>query len=257
MIKCCDRALSHIGCAIRQAAAAASVLAALTIPGFAASLQVSPVNVEVLAPGATTTITLRNAGSEPLNAQIRVFRWMTPGGEEKLEPTEDVVASPPSATLAPGTDYTIRLVRVTKRPVAAGEAYRLLVDELPPSTVTGQRGVVTLVMRYSIPAFFYAGQTAAAKLTWSLEEHGGQSYLSVTNDGDRHMRLSALKLRDGSATAASFGDGLVGYVLGHSTARWRVPEHIAPRLGLDRPLTVTGQGDSGPINAALSTQSPR
>jgi fimbrial chaperone protein len=46
-------------------------------------------------------------GAAPINAQIRVFKWAQENGEEKLEPTEEVVASPPLATLAPNTDYTI------------------------------------------------------------------------------------------------------------------------------------------------------
>src|SRR6266481_5415488 len=96
-----------------------------------ASLQVVPVSIEVPAPGATATLKLRNEGPAPINAQIRVFRWSQANGEEKLEPTDDVVASPPMASLAPKADYVVRLVRVTKRPLSEGESYRLLVDELP------------------------------------------------------------------------------------------------------------------------------
>ncbi|HEY1505790.1 MAG TPA: molecular chaperone [Stellaceae bacterium] len=233
---------------------AIGVSAALAPSAFASSLQVSPVNIEVLAPGAATTLTLRNSGSAPLNAQIRVFRWTEPDGVEKLEPTADLVASPPSATLAPATDYTVRVVRLTKEPVAVAESYRLLVDELPAAV--GQPGVVTMVMRYSIPVFFYATQAAAAKLTWSIEESDGQSYLSATNSGDRHARLSALKLRDGNTTAASLGDGLVGYVLGHSTMRWRLPDASA-RTRISPELMVNGQADTGPIHAMLAEQSSR
>src|SRR5215472_2555055 len=66
---------------------------------WAASLQVAPVLVEVAAPGAASTLKLRNEGSAPINVQIRVFRWSQTNGEEKLEPTGDVVASPPLAKL--------------------------------------------------------------------------------------------------------------------------------------------------------------
>ena len=234
----------------------AAWLVSFSSPSWAASLEVFPVNVEITAPGAATTITLRNVGADPLNAQIRVFRWTEQNGEEKLDPTDEVVASPPGATLAPGTDYTVRLVRVTKQPIATGESYRLLVDELPAETAAGEGRSVKLVMRYSVPLFIYTGHATAAKLAWSLEQRGGQSYLSVTNDGDRHARLSALKLRDGSATVASFGDGLAGYVLGHSTMRWRVPGNSS-QLARGRPLAVTGRGDSGSIDVALSAPSPR
>jgi fimbrial chaperone protein len=213
---------------------------------------VAPVSIEVLAPGAATTITLRNEGVSPLNAQIRVFRWTQTNGEEKLEPTEDVVASPPITSLPPNTDYTVRLVRVTKRPVAAGECYRVIVDELPESKARQNR-TVNLVMRYSIPVFFYPRDVANARLVWSLEQHGGRVYVSATNVGDRHARIAALTLRDGNQATASFGNGLTGYVLGRSTMRWAAPNNIH-RVNAGSSVVISAQSDSGPINAMPAAQ---
>src|SRR5579863_3912889 len=96
----------------------------------AASLQVAPVLVEVPAPGAAATLKLRNEGTKPLDAQIRVFQWTQVDGADVLTPTNDVVASPPAASLRADTDYTVRIVRTKKEPVAKEEAYRLLIDEL-------------------------------------------------------------------------------------------------------------------------------
>jgi fimbrial chaperone protein len=219
----------------------------------AASLQVAPVSIEVPAPGAASTITLRNEGPNSLNAQIRVFRWRQVNGEEKLEPTNDVVASPPLVSLAPKTDYTVRLVRVTKQPVSAGESYRLFVDELPEPKVR-QNWVVTLVMRYSIPVFFYPRDTAGAKLAWSVEHRGQRVYVSATNAGDRHARISALTLHDENRTTVSFGNGLTGYVLGHSTMRWEAPGN-PDQLGAGSSVVISAQTDSGPIN--VSPSAPR
>lgn len=85
-------------------------------PASAVSLSVSPVLLEVTAPSAATTVTLRNKGLQPIMAQVRVFRWSQEGGSEQLEPTEDVAASPPAAELFPGQDYAVRAVRLTKTP---------------------------------------------------------------------------------------------------------------------------------------------
>jgi fimbrial chaperone protein len=221
----------------------------------AASLQVSPVSVEVLAPAAAATITLRNEGANLLNAQIRVFRWSQVNGEEKLEPTNDVVASPPITSLAPKTDYTVRLVRVIKQPVSVGESYRLFVDELPEPAARQNR-VVTLVMRYSIPVFFYPRDRADAKLGWSVEQRDRRVYVSATNAGDRHVRISALTLHDGNGTTASFGSGLTGYVLARSTMRWEAPGNIH-RLGNGNTVVISAQSDSGPINVSPSAQPAR
>src|SRR5450755_3376846 len=112
----------------------------------AASLQVAPVSVEVAAPGAASTLKLRNEGAQPLDAQIRVFRWTQVDGADTLTPADDVVASPPQVSLRPKTDYVVRVVRTSKEPVAKEETYRLLIDELPTRTGGGP-ATVTIALR--------------------------------------------------------------------------------------------------------------
>src|SRR5438094_6012930 len=234
--------LSHIS--------ALTVFTTLTVcdPSWAASLQVAPVKVEVAAPGAATTLKLRNEGTTPLNAQIRVFRWSQVNGEDKLEPTNDVVASPPIARLAPKVDYTVRLVRVNKTPVAKEETYRLFVDELPDAANQRNRAV-NLLLRYSIPVFFYPAAGNPPTLTWSVEQSGGKLAVVAKNSGDRHLRISNLKLRDEKGGTVSFGDGLSGYVLGGSTRRWVVASGKGS-LSAGGNIAVSAQGDLGPINAS-------
>ena len=220
----------------------------------AASLQVAPVSLEIPPPGAVATIKLRNDGIAPLNAQIRVFRWTQENGEEKLEPTNDVVASPPIARLPAKSDHVVRLVRLSKQPLAKGESYRLLVDELPDASRHKNR-VVAMVLRYSIPVFFYATEVEGSKLIWSISHHLGRVVVSARNDGDRHVRLANLKIHTSDGTI-SFGSGLTGYVLGHSTMKWTTPSNNN-RIGASSSVTITAQGDSGPISASTVMQSAR
>jgi fimbrial chaperone protein len=233
----------------------AAGVAAMPALSHAASLQVSPVNIEVKAPGAATTLKLRNEGQAPLNAQIRVFRWSQSNGEEKLEPTDDIVASPPMATLAPKADYTVRLVRVTKRPIAAEESYRLIIDELPDPKAK-QNKTVALVLRYSIPVFFYRADATQPNLTWSIDQRGGRASVTVTNAGTRHARISALQLRSSNGTTVSFGNGLTGYALGGSVMRWIAPPN-SPRIDGGTPIVITGQADTGPINVTAPARPAR
>ena len=110
---------------------ASVVAAAASAPAAAGSLQVEPVLVDITAPGAASTVTLRNEGTTPIDAQIRVYKWSVVNGKEELKPTDDVVASPPSVTLTPKGQYVARIVRVSKQPVVGEESYRLMVDQLP------------------------------------------------------------------------------------------------------------------------------
>jgi fimbrial chaperone protein len=212
---------------------------------------VAPVLVDVTAPGSASTVTLRNEGATPINAQIRVFRWSLIDGQEKLEPTEDVVASPPSVTLAPNGQYIARIVRVSKQPVAGEESYRLLVDQLPDLSQR-KSGAVNLLMRYSIPVFFGAPTKKNPTVAWSLAVKGDKVTLTAHNSGDRRLRISALALHDAKGKSVSFGSGLAGYALGQSTKSWTLPARGFANSGS---ATISGQSDGGPIQATATIAS--
>jgi fimbrial chaperone protein len=143
---------------------------------------------------------------------------------------------------------------VTKEPITQPENYRLLVDELPDPKAQRSR-VVTFVLRYSIPVFFYPSNAEGAKLVWSIEQNKGKIYVTATNSGDRHARISALKLHEGNEVIA-FGSGLTGYVLGRSTMRWAAPGKTH-RLNTSNSVAISAQSDHGPINASLPAQTTR
>jgi fimbrial chaperone protein len=212
----------------------------------AASLQVAPVLVEVPAPGAAATLKLRNEGNRPLDAQIRIFQWTQVDGADVLTPTNDVAASPPLASLRPNTDYTVRIVRTKKEPVAKEESYRLLIDELP-APAGSQSTAVNIALRYSLPVFFTVPGTAP-KLSWELQQRSNKPAIVVNNAGDRRIRLAKLKFTDGKGGIANFGDGLAGYVLGHSTRVWAVPAN-ARGFGAGGLATISAQSDVGPIES--------
>jgi fimbrial chaperone protein len=229
------------------------ILLAASEGAHAGALQVEPVLIDMTAPGAAATITLRNEGTAPINAQIRLFRWSQVDGKENLEPTEDVVASPPAAKLGAKSNYVVRVVRVTKRPVSGEESYRILVDQLPdPAQQKGN--AVNLLVRYSIPVFFGAADRNNAKLTWSVAMSGGKLKITAHNEGERRIRVASLILRDAHGKTLSFGNGLAGYVLGKSTMSWtKAPGGLATSGS----ISVTAQGDTGPINAVASAAGAR
>src|SRR5947209_1682696 len=227
---------------------AAVVACAASAPASAGSLQVEPVLVDITAPGAASTVTLRNEGTTPIDAQIRVFRWSIVNGKEQLDPTDDVVASPPSVTLTPKGQYITRIVRTSKQPVVGGESYRLLVDQLPD--LSQQRnGAVNLMVRYSIPVFFGAPNKKNPTVAWSVAANGDKVTLTARNSGERRLRISALSMRDAAGKSLSFGNGLAGYALGQSAVSWTVPRHGFTPNGS---ISVTAQSDGGPIQAVAS-----
>lgn len=234
------RTFLHFACA------AISTLSAISSTN-AASIQVAPVSLELLAPTSAGTLKLENKGGKALGVQLRVFRWSQVGGQEKLEPTKDVVVSPPIVQVASQASVTVRVLRPNKNEIVGEENYRVLIDELP-DPATRKNGVVSIVLRQSIPISFRSQTANAPQVTWAVETNGGRSFLTAHNSGERKLRVSQLKLSGSGGRSVVVSEGLVGYVLGGSSMRWPLSQQ-ASRLASERSLTISAQGNVGPISA--------
>jgi len=209
----------------------------------AASISVSPTLIDKAASGNTAAVTLQTPGGEPVRVQVRIFRWTQADGKDRLEPTRDVVASPPMLKIAPGTDYTVRVVRLLKRPAAGEESYRLLIDQLPEPR-DRRANQVNLVIRQSIPVFFRMGDEQPPAMAWTALRTKRGLVLTARNDGDRRFKLANLVVRTASGEMLRRIDGLAGYVLGHSAMTWIIPGNVAAGSGLD----IAGLGEGGPFH---------
>ena len=68
---------------------------------MAGSIHVMPTTI-TLGPGkATAVMTITNEGDAPIRTQVRVFAWDQKDFEDRLTPTQKVVARPPMATRDP------------------------------------------------------------------------------------------------------------------------------------------------------------
>ncbi|MCY1740880.1 fimbrial biogenesis chaperone [Ensifer sp. SL37] len=220
----------------------------LTTPiANAASLRVAPTNLDLAAPESAAMLNLTNDSDRPINVQVRVFRWSQKDGAEQLEPTTDVVVSPPATQMGANAEYVVRVVRTSNAPVHKEESYRVIVDELPDAS-RAQAGTVTLIMRHSVPVFFRNPDAKASDVSWGLSQHGGSLFLTGKNNGDKRFRLSNATLRHGKTNVGGRG-GLVGYVLGGATMQWRIGK--AKSLSGGR-VTLQGQSDLGPFDANIA-----
>ena len=129
-------------------------------------------------------------------------------------------ASPPFATVAPGSDYTIRVARVERTSIMGEESYRVLIDEVPMAAQ--QDGQVRLTVRYSLPVFIRSAAARPAEAAWRIERTGSDLRLIVVNRGERHLRVASLALVDGQGRRISVAQGLAGYVGAGRLRSWSV-----------------------------------
>jgi fimbrial chaperone protein len=224
----------------------ATSLAIMATAAAATSISISPISIEVQAPGGASRVTLENAGKDPVQAQIRVFKWVQENGKDKLVPTRDVVASPPAIKMEPGKKSVVRVVRVSKTPVAAEESYRLIVDEVPPPVKSGKS--VSFAIQYSVPVFF-TNAPGEQNLAWDARISKGQLVISASNSGTRRAKLSQMQLKLPDGKIATVAEGLAGYVLPGSSRTW-VAKPRALKTG--NKISIVATSELGPINASTS-----
>ncbi len=212
----------------------------------AQGLTVLPVNIEMPSGQLTTTMTVINNGTTETSVQIRALAWTQSDGNEQLTASDDVMASPPIATIAPGATQVVRLV-LSKAPTDKEATYRLLLDQIPPAAAPG---TVRLALRLSIPIFAEPATRALPHMVYHLESGGGTMTLVAVNDGGRHDTVRDLKLiaTDGTATTAAEGSP---YVLSGSTRRWAVA-HTGRVPAVGASMRLTGLTDTGPLDVPVA-----
>ncbi|PND20673.1 fimbrial biogenesis chaperone [Sinorhizobium meliloti] len=233
-------------CSMLKSIGLAVLLLLYTLTANAASLVISPTSVERVAPDRAAVLHLRNQVNRPVDIEVRVLRWSKEGGVEQLKPTNDVVASPPSARLPPHGNRIVSVVRVSKEPLRLEESYRVLIDELPDPK--GSRsGAESVAVQHVLPVLFRTPDASASEVDWSLARSRGWLMLVVENNGAGRLRLSDVKLMQGGEVIAR-RDGFVGYVLPGLTRQWRVGTEDSYSGGL---VTLSAKSNGSAIDAQL------
>lgn len=210
-------------------------LGALLIVGAtrANGLQVAPTSLGLSAntPAAELWLSHTQQGdlSQPLQAQVRVFQWTQVDGQDRLVPTDALMATPPFITLTTRAPQLVRVMPAPGVQVASATtetSYRLIVDELPSATV-GDKGGLAFVMHYSIPVFVAPVHPAVAfhaqDLTFAWTRSGNKTQLKVTNPSSFHAQLVQVQVQDGPHAGKTLEPGLLGYVLPGKTMAFDVP----------------------------------
>jgi fimbrial chaperone protein len=215
----------------------------LTSPAAVAqSLSVLPVNI-FFSPGQrATSLTVTNQGKSETAIQIRAFAWNQKDGEDHLTASNEVVASPPLATMAPGATQVVRLI-LRQSPQSREATYRILLDQIPPPA---EPGVVHIVLRMSIPIFAQPAIRSFADVQFHLERNAGQIYLVAFNAGNLHESIRDIALTTSDGRKLKEDSNTSPYILAGATRRW----HIAAQGSLplsSETLQLTALANAGAI----------
>ena len=210
----------------------------------AASIRLSPVNVEILSDQSASSISLYNQSNESADLQIRIFEWTQNAGQDQLIPTDDIAISPPFLKLKPNDSYNLRVVRIKPEPISGEKTYRIILDELPkPIDSRKASQGVNVLLRSSLPVFV-VNKDAITQLNWKIDAKQNDTSLNISNIGNRHALLNDLNLVDNTENKSYpiKVNTINGYILAGQARSYSVNNFIyQPNHKYSISLTVNGK----------------
>ncbi|GAM30108.1 fimbrial chaperone protein [Acinetobacter calcoaceticus] len=210
----------------------------------AATIRLSPVNVEILSNQSAASISLFNQSNESTDLQIRVFEWTQKNGQDQLTPTDEIAISPPFLKLQSNDSYNLRVVRINPTPVSGEKTYRIIIDELPkPIDSRKAAQGVNVLLRSSLPVFV-VNKDAITQLNWKIDANQEVPSLNISNIGNRHALLNDLTLVD-TTTNKSYPikvNTVNGYILAEQARSYSINNFTyQPNHKYSVSLTVNGK----------------
>ena len=231
----------------------ASIVSLYSLSSLAASLQVAPISVAFSPQEKAKEIWLTNTSERPIRAQTRVLIWSQVAGQDQVNPTRDLVASPSITEIKAGEQQLIRIIRIAPQNTAVEQTYRLLIDELPSSAQADAQTGLQLLLQYSIPVFIQPTDSIAMRNGLTLLNQVNFQYqnqqLIVKNNAKSHIRISELTYINPNGERIPLINGLVGYALAGQSMRWDIPESkkILPNGKFEARINSDGLAQMLPI----------
>jgi fimbrial chaperone protein len=184
---------------------------------LAGSMTVFPLRVTFEGSKTSEVVTVRNTDTKPLLLQPSMTKWTQVDGQEVLEPTRDILLSPPLVEIPPGESQTVRIVVRRDADATTQSTYRLVLQEVPRKVEsTGQQ--VVMALKITLPVFVTAKTPSPPIL--SVATTAGSSVLQFTNSGKSHIQVKTVAVSDGTSQIAKSES--MFYVLSGQTIKLKV-----------------------------------
>lgn len=165
---------------------------------LAGSFSISPVRVFLESRQRAAALTIVNGADTEVVLQADVLRWSQDGaGNDQLEPSDDVIVSPPILKVPAQGRQVVRLARLVAPDPQRQLTYRLLLREVPDTSRANQPGTsLPIALVLSIPIFL-SPPGVQPEVRCAL--HAGPTpKVECRNDGRAYAQLRELSvLREG------------------------------------------------------------
>ncbi len=220
---------------------------AAAVPASASTFNISPIRAQLSGAHRAEALTLMNADDHPVVVQIHVVRWSQQNGEEQLDDSRELLATPPVLQIPAMSEQIVR-VALRREPDASCElAYRVIFEEVPQAVPKEFSGL-QVALRLSVPVFVApAHGGTSADVSW--ESHwlpSGQLEVAATNHGNGHLQITDFGVQLPGAAGPMRGI-TTKYILPGSRMTWALPS--TPGANVTGPIVIHGHSDQGEFSA--------
>lgn len=197
----------------------------------AGSLSVSPIRLTLNQQDASQVVTVRNNSSKSSVIQVDALKWSQHDNQEDYTASREILATPPIFTVPPGESQIIRVGLWNVAPASIEQAFRLILQEVPPPPDPENRGL-HMALRISMPVFVKPTGATTADLYWQAQSVGDNNLtISVNNTGGSHEQLSELKVYQNNAEAPLFEQKMLKYLLPETSHSWSFKSNRQVKIG--------------------------
>jgi fimbrial chaperone protein len=213
----------------------------------AGSFAVNPVRATLSAKQPVGSLVVRNNGAEPTVVQLEAVSWSQQDGKDIYAATKEILATPPIFTLPAGGSQVVRVGMRRPADPQREIAYRLFLQEVPPSKSDMQG--LRVVLRMGLPVFVIPPTAAAPVLRWqAYRTPDGALKVNLTNNGNAHIQVAKSKVTLASGQPLATQE-VAAYVLSGQSRDWLYKPIPLPAPGAK--LRVAAQTDAGDVQAEL------
>lgn len=182
------------------------LLALAAVSGaHAADIGLTPIALHLDRQRDRTLVKVENQGSEPVTMQADAIVWSRHDVDGESVPTDALVVSPPVFEIAPGQTQIVRVGLRQTAELTQEATYRMVLREIPrPGDATGTvSGSVQVLVAMRVPVYVAPHQPRRAARWQARSDGQGNVIAEVTNDGNVHLTLASMHLRDSSSRSVA------------------------------------------------------
>ncbi|MBC7547083.1 MAG: molecular chaperone [Polaromonas sp.] len=206
--------LYRLVCHVRRTIHSSTPLVALLLLGSAIALpssaiagafSVSPVRIYMLPRERAVAVTVVNEGDTEVVLQADINAWtQKPDGTDELNPTDDLILSPPIIRLAPNSRQVVRLALLKPADASRQLIYRMIMREVPEAVSMIDRTVqLPVALALSMPVFI---TPPPAKRIMDCATAPNLT-VRCSNSGTAYAQVREILIKRGTITLARFEGG--------------------------------------------------